>query len=293
MNARFVLRSCALLVASAACSCAPAPAPASVAPAPAESAAASPSPVAEPVVPVVIASASPEAGPPAATVAAVGCRSAMFDEPPGVDGGPRRTPGVQSKKQKPFTMTTELPAGRLGDPALDRAVRGAITAYCAEREQTFFADARREQRDGRSATNFYDECVCDPAYVSEKLVSVACSNEESLAGAHPAWRYAGFTFTLAGGAAKEVKLQDVCAPAAPCTKRLAELLLTLPDGPTAYHEATLTKYLAKPTFVLGPSALRLLVDEDLTGYAAHGLSCDLPYGELGALSRLHPGAGMN
>ena len=124
----------------------------------------------------------------------------------------------------------------------------------------------------------------------EAVVSVACSNQESLAGAHPAWHYAGSTFALAGGAAKEVKLQDVCAPAAACTKRLAAVLLTLPDGPSTYDDATLTKYLAKPTFVLGETALRLLVDEDLSGYAAHGLSCDLPYGELGALLRLQPGA---
>jgi hypothetical protein len=187
-------------------------------------------------------------------------------------------------------MTTALPAARLGDPALDRAVRSAMTAYYAERERLFFADAKREQKDGRSAMNFYDACACDPSLVSEKLVSVACSNQESLAGAHPAWHYAGFTFALAGGAAKEVKLQDVCAPAAACTKRLAAVLLTLPDGPSTYDDATLTKYLTKPTFVLGETALRLLVDEDLSGYAAHGLSCDLPYGELGALLRLEPGA---
>ena len=282
-----VLSSCAVLLASAACS--RAPARASI-PAAAESAAPPPAPVAEPVAPLAAAVVNADAGaPPVAAVAAAGCRGAMFDEPPDLDGG-ARTPGVPSKKQKPFAMTIELPAGRLGDPVLDRAVRGAMTAYCAEREHAFFADATREQRDGRPAKNFYDDCVCDPAYVSEKLVSVACSNQESLAGAHPAWRYAGFTFTLAGGAAKEVRLQDVCAPAEPCAKRLAEVLLTLPDGPTAYHQATLTKYLAKPTFVLGRTALRLLVDEDLSGYAAHGLSCDLPYGELGALSRLRPDA---
>ena len=199
-------------------------------------------------------------------------------------------PRVKTTKQKPFTMTTELPTGRLGDPALDLAIRGAMTAYCAERERLFFADAKREQKDGRSVANFYDECACDPSYVSAKLVSVACSNQESLAGAHPGWHYAGFTFALAGGAAKEVKLQDVCAPAAACTKRLTAVLLKLPDGPSTYDEATLSKYLAKPTFVLGETALRLLIDEDLSGYAAHGLSCDLPYAELGALSRLQPGA---
>ncbi len=207
----------------------------------------------------------------------------MFDEPP---PGVSPTTTTPTKKEKPFPTSRQLPSGKLGNAVLDRSLMAAMSGWCAAREEAFYVDARREQRDGRNASTFYNECACYPTFVGDTLVSVACSNQASLAGAHPGWRYAGFTLILADGQAKALKLEDVCAPQAKCQKRIAELLPTLADGPPSYHEATLNKYLAKPTFVLGPTALRVLVDEELSGYAAHGLSCDLSYVQLGALSKV-------
>lgn len=224
-------------------------------------------------------------GSPAASPIPSGCTSAMFDEPP---AGVASTTTAPTKKEKPFATSRQLPTGRLGGPVLDRAVGAAVSAFCAAREEAFYADARREQRDGRNASTFYNECSCLPTFVSDTLVSVACASQASLAGAHPGWRYAGFTFALEAGQAKAIRLEDVCAPAAKCQKRIAELLPTLTEGPRTYHEATLNKYLARPTFVMGPTSLRILVDEELSGYAAHGLSCDVAYTNLGALSKLRP-----
>jgi hypothetical protein len=221
----------------------------------------------------------------------------MFDELPGdPDADWRTRPGARRfdhHSTKPFETMRRLPKGRLGDPVLDGAVRSAMTSYCTAREQAFFSDARDAVREGQSAKDFVNECTCQASLVSPTLVSVGCANETSLGGAHPSWQYVGFTFALANGKAKAIAFDDVCMPRAKCTRRLAELFKQMPNGPPSYDDQELSSYLAKPTFVLGPTYLRVLIEEDLTGYALHGLSCDLAYTELGALSTLRPAARGN
>jgi hypothetical protein len=221
-----------------------------------------------------------------------GCREAAFDELPGdPDADWRTRPGARRydhHSMKPFETMRRFPAGRLGDPVLDSAVRSAMTSYCTAREQSFLANARDAVREGQSSKDFVNECTCQATHVSPTLVSVGCANQASVGGAHPSWRYVGFTYALANGKAKAVTFDDVCMPRAQCTKRLSELVRQIPNGPPSYDERELGSYLAKPTFVLGPTYLRVLIEEDLTGYALHGLSCDLPYTELGALATLRP-----
>lgn len=176
---------------------------------------------------------------------------------------------------------------RLGEATLDRAVRSRLVSWCTSREQLFFADAYRDRdRDRDRAKDLANECTCDATHVSSALVSVACSDMANLGGAHPSWNYAGFTFALVDGKAKELTFDDVCSPPAKCKQLLRTLLDAIEFAHAEDDKAALAAYLAKPTFVLNATSLRILVGEDLTGYAAHGISCDVPYAELGALSRL-------
>jgi hypothetical protein len=212
---------------------------------------------------------------------------AIFDEASEErDGGER---GVEQESKKPFTSGRRFPSVRLGEPALDRAVRSRLVSWCASREQLFFAAARRENRE--RAKDFANECTCDATHVSSALVSVACSDMANLGGAHPSWNYAGFTFAVVDGKPKELTFDDVCSAAARCKELLRKLLDTVELAHPDDDKAALAAYLGKPTFVLNPTSLRILVGEDLTGYAAHGISCDVPYGDLGPLSRLRPPPG--
>lgn len=219
------------------------------------------------------------------------CHETDFMEPaaPDSEDSERR---MDHESKKPFPTARRFPSMKLGDAALDRAVRTRLTAHCAAQEQRFYADARQAAAYS-SPTSFANDCVCEATYVSPALASVACSGIKNLGGAHPGWSYSGFTFAMVDGKPKELAFADVCGPPPACTKLLRDLLATtettkrvLDDGELS--SKTVAALLARPTFALSATSVRVLLGEEFTGYAGHGASCDVRYAALGPLARLRP-----
>ena len=153
-------------------------------------------------------------------------------------------------------------------------MRGARCATAARpRGSTTSAHARRRVRERRPG----QRRVREPGFARRRAPQLA------LCGAHVQARRRETTAGELRGRVLASRAVHQAARRALCDARRG---IPTPDDDVdkAEQPARVAKLLSKPTFVLGSEALRVLVDEDLTAYALHGLSCEVPYAGLGALS---------